>query len=79
MFDNAFLERLADFDTVETKGTDAPHGVAESRWLDLKCHEPPVEPFEREGLLDHVLRRIAGDGAGDEAALFDERGAGHGS
>ena len=45
--------------------------------LDLERHEPPIEALLRERLLDQVMRRIAGHRVGDQAAFFDERGAGH--
>jgi hypothetical protein len=78
IFEHGDLMRLGDFHTAEAEGPDAAHRVAEFLGIDLERHEPPIEPGQEERLLDHEMGRIAGDGAGDQAAFFDERGASHG-
>ena len=79
VFDHGFLERLANFHAVKAKCPDAAHCVTQPRRLDLEGHEPPIEALECERLLDQVLCRVASDRIGEQAAFFDERGAGHGS
>ena len=78
MLDHRLLKRLANLHAVKAQRPDAAHRIAQPLRLDFERHEPPIETLVRERLFDQVMRRIAGHRIGDQAAFFDERGAGHG-
>ena len=78
IFEHRHLVRLGDLHAAKAQRPDAAHRVAKFLGVDLERHEPPVEAGQQKRLLDHEMSRIAGHGAGDQAAFFDKRGAGHG-